>query len=242
MNKKTLEVLEFNKVLEYLSEYALSKSGALRCLNAHIFENVNTIKRELVLTSQARTIVNNALNIPLENIYDIEKSLEDSKKKIRLNEEEIVNIAKTLRTSRLMRNFLSSISKDFFELSQMKEVLFANKELEDKIFAVFTPSLTVKEDASINLKRLYQILRDTNSNIKACVSSLLQNNEFVSNLQDTIYTQREGRTVFPVKAECKNKVAGIVHDISQSSQTFFIEPDILVGLNNKLRQTEIEIN
>ena len=60
-------------------------------------------------------------------------------------------------------------------------------------------------------------------------------------LQDTIYTQRDGRTVFQVKAECKNKVSGIVHDISQSSQTYFIEPEILVGLNNKIRQTEAEI-
>ncbi|MCD7779235.1 MAG: hypothetical protein LUH05_01015, partial [Candidatus Gastranaerophilales bacterium] len=242
MNIKTLEVLEFDKVLNYLSEYALSKPGSERCLNAHIFEDVNTIKKELTLTSQARIIINNALNVPIDNIYDIEKSLEDSKKKVRLNEGEIINIAKTLRTSRLMRNFLESISKDFFELAEMRNTLFVNKELEDKIFSVFTPSLTVKEDASPELKRLYQTLRDTNSNVKTCVSSLLQNNDFTSNLQDTIYTQRDGRTVFQVKAECKNKVPGIVHDISQSNQTFFIEPEILVGLNNKIRQTEIEIN
>ncbi len=242
MNEKTLEALEFDKVLLYLSGFAVSKPGSERCINAKIFENVNTIKNELILTSQARIIVNNALNVPLENIYDIQKSLEDAKKKIRLNEEEIINIARTLRTSRLMRNFLDSISKDFFELSEMKNALFANKELEDKIFSIFTPSLTVKEDASPELKRLYQTLRDTNSNVKTCVSSLLQNSDFTSNLQDTIYTQRDGRTVFQVKAECKNKVTGIIHDISQSSQTFFIEPEILVGLNNKIRQTEIEIN
>ena len=241
MDIKTIEVLEFDKVLKYLSEYALSDLGKQRCLNTLIYEDFNTITYELILTSQARTIINNALNVPLDNIFDIDKSLEDAKKKLRLNENEIINIAYTLRTSRLMRNFLESISKDYIELSEFKNNLYVNKELEDKIFNTFTPALTVKEDATVELKRLYQTLRDTNSNVKTCVTSLLQNPDFVSNLQDTIYTQRDGRTVFQVKAECKNKVSGIVHDISQSSQTFFIEPEILVGLNNKIRQTEVEI-
>lgn len=242
MNNKSAEILEFDKVLTYLSEYAISKLGIQRCLNTTVFENVNTIKHELLLTSQARKIINDAINVPLENIYDIEKSLTDAKKKLRLNEEEIVDIARTLRTSRLMRNFLDSISKDYFELSEMKNTLYANKELEDRIFNTFTPAFTVKEDATPELKRLHQTLRDTTANVRTCVSSLLQNSDFTSNLQDTIYTQRDGRTVFQVKAECKNKVAGIVHDISQSNQTFFIEPEILVGLNNKIRETEAQIH
>lgn len=241
MSKNTSEILEFDKVLTYLSEHAISKLGRRRCLNANIFDNVTTIKNELLLTSQAKIIVNNALNIPLENIYDIEASLEDAKKKLRLKEEELIYIARTLRTSRLMKNFLDSISKDFFELSELKNTLFANKELEDKIFNTFTPTMTVKEDATSELKSLYQTLRDTKSNVKTCVNSLMQNPDFTQNLQDTICTQRDGRTVFQVKSECKNKVSGIVHDVSQSNQTYFIEPEILVGLNNKIRQTEAEI-
>ena len=241
MDIKTIEVLEFDKILKYLSEYALSDLGKQRCLNALIYDDFNTIIHELILTSQARTIINNALNVPLDNIFDIEKSIEDAKKKLRLNEDEIINVAYTLRTSRLMKNFLDNISKDYFEISEFKNNLYVNKELEDKIFDTFTPALTVKEDATVDLKRLYQTLKDTNTNVRTCVTSLLQNSDFVSNLQDTIYTQRDGRTVFQVKAECKNKVSGIVHDISQSSQTFFIEPEILVGLNNKIRQTEVEI-
>ena len=141
-----------------------------------------------------------------------------------------------------MRNFLDSVSKDFSELAEFKNILYANKEFEDKIFNTFTPSYTVKEDATPELKRLYQMLRDTNANVKSCISSLLQNSDFTANLQDTVYTQRDGRTVFQVKAECKNKVSGIVHDVSQSNQTFFVEPEILVGLNNKVREIEVQIH
>ncbi len=242
MSKTINEILEFDKVLSYLSRFALSDLGKERCLRASIFDDINTIKYELKLTTQARLLVNNAVNIPLDNIYDIEKSLNDAKKHIRLSEEEIMSIAQTLRTSRLMRNFLDCISKDYIELSQLKNSLFANKELEDSIFNTFTPSLKVKEDATIELKSLYQTLRDTSANVKVCVNSLLQNSEFVTNLQDTVYTQREGRTVFQVKAECKNKVTGIIHDVSASNQTYFIEPEILVSLDNKIRETEVQIH
>lgn len=242
MSKKAEEILELDKVLEYLSKYALSNLGAKRCREARIFNDVDKIKSELELTTQARLIINAALNIPLDNVYDIEKSLNDAKKQIRLEEEEIVNIARTLRTSRLTAGFLSSVSKEFPLLSSQKEALYIDKELEDRIFNTFTPAFTVKEDATPELKSLYQTLRDTNSNVKACISTLLQNSDFASNLQDTIYTERDGRTVFQVKAECKNKVAGIVHDVSNSNQTFFIEPEILVGLNNKIREIEVQIN
>ncbi len=242
MAKSTFQILELDKVLEYLSAFAISSLGAQRCRNAQIYEDVNTIKKELLITSQARDIVNKAINIPLDNIYDIEKSLEDAQKHIRLGEEEIVNTARMLRTSRLMKNFTETYAKDYSELCELSVNLYTDKELEDRIFNTFTPSLTVKEDATAELKRLYQTLRDTNANVKTCVSSLLQNSDFTSNLQDSVYTQRDGRTVFQVKAECKNKVSGIVHDVSASNQTFFIEPEILVGLNNKIRETEAQIH
>ena len=242
MVKKITEILEFDRVLNYLSSYAVSELGAKRCIDAVIFDDKAIIEYELQLTTEARNIINNALNVPLDKIFDIEKSLNDAKKHLRLSEEEIVNIACTLRTSRLMNNFLQSIKKEYPLLSEKNKILFVDKELEDKIFDTFTPSFQVKEDATNELKGLYQSLRDTSSNVKVCISSLLQNSDFTSNLQDTIYTERNGRTVFQVKAECKNKIAGIVHDVSNSNQTFFIEPEILVGLNNKIREIEIKIN
>lgn len=241
MQNKSALTLEFDKILTYLSEYAISELGKKRCLDAVIFDNAETIKNELTVTTQARTILNDALNVPLDNIFDIEKSLYDAAKKLCLREDEIVDVAKNIQTSRLMRNFLDSVSKDFPELSAFKENLFACKELEDKIFNTFTPAYTVKEDATPELKGLFQSLRDTNVNVRTCVNSLLQNSDFTDNLQDTIYTHRDGRTVFQVKADCKNKVSGIVHDVSQTGQTFFIEPEVLVGLNNKIREIEIQI-
>ena len=120
--------------------------------------------------------------------------------------------------------------------------MYTDKEFEDRIFSTFDADLNVSDNASVELKRLRNSYKSTKDNLKSAISKLLGDDSFVLHLQDTIYTTREGRTVFQVKATDKNKVAGIVHDISASNQTYFIEPSSLVPLNNKLRQIEIEIN
>ncbi len=239
--KSCEELLEFDKVLSFLSDYAVSELGKERCLNAQIFEDKNKIEYEILLTTQARRAYDNADIPPLQDIKDVYKFLEDSKKHLRLSELEIFSIAEVIKTSRLVKNYLDKLAADFCQLSSLGEILFVDKELEDKIFDTFDSSMNVKYNASPELKKLNHSLKDTQTNIKKTISSLLSNSSFVLNLQDTVYTQREGRTVFQVKAECKNKVGGIVHDVSASNQTFFIEPKELVGLNNKVRELEVQI-
>lgn len=240
--KSYQQILEFDKVLNYLSECATSNLAKKRCLDSKVFEDVNKIKLELELTTQARKVLDSGILYPLEDIKDIYSSLKDAKKQLRLSEVEIYQVADVMRTARLVRNYLDKFSTEYMELSQLKDSLFVDKELEDKIFDTFDSSMQVKETASAELKRLHNSLKDTYVNIKSTISSLLSNTSFVSNLQDTVYTQRDGRTVFQVKAECKNKIAGIVHDVSASNQTYFIEPKELVGLNNKIRELEAKIN
>lgn len=240
--KSHSQILEFDKVLQYLSECATSNLAKKRCLKSEIFDDPNKIKLELDLTTQARKALDSGSLYPLEDIKDILASLNDAKKQLRLSEVEIYQIADVMRTARLVRNYLDKFSGEYSELSQLKDSLFVDKELEDKILDTIDSTMNVKETATKELKSLHQSLRDTYANIKRTISGLLSNTSFVSNLQDTVYTQREGRTVFQVKAECKNKIAGIVHDVSASSQTYFIEPKELVGLNNKVRELEAQIN
>ena len=239
--KTAVELLEFDKVLSYLSECAISELGKHRCIKAQMFQGKDEIIRELTLTNQARKAYDNAEIPPIEDIRDVYKSLDDSKRHLRLSEVEIYSIADVIRTSRVVKNYLDKLGDDYRELSLLKDKLFVNKELEDKVFNTFDSSMKVKDNASSELKRLNHSLKDTLSNIKKTISSLLSNTSFVSNLQDTVYTQRDGRTVFQVKAESKNKVGGIVHDVSASNQTFFIEPKELVGLNNRVRELEVLI-
>ena len=241
MFEKSTEILEYDKVLTYLSEFAVSEVGKKRCLSAEIYSDFDKIEYELLMTTQARRVYDLGENIPLNSISDIVNSLNDAKSGLRLSEEEIYAVAQTLRTSRVVRNFICALSDDFFLLKSTFNSLFVNKELEDEIFDTFDSSIKVKENATAELKRLWQVFRDTEQNIKHTASKLLQDSDFNSNLSESIYTQRDGRGVFAVKAECKNKVQGIVHDVSATNRTYFIEPKEIVALNNKLRETEVLI-
>ncbi len=239
--EKAYKILEFDKVLEYLSEHAVSELGKERCLAASVFDDIYKIKHEITLTTQARRVYDLGFGLPILDIKDISDSLDALKSKVTLATEEIYNVADILRTSRLTNKFLSKFEEEFPELSSQSESLYINKELEDKVFDIFDSALNIKESASKELKNLYNSLRDTNKNIKNKISSLLSNSTFSSYLRDSVYTQRDGRTVFPVKAECKNKIQGIVHDVSASNQTYFIEPKELSELHNKVRELEVLI-
>lgn len=237
---KHAQSLEFDKVLENLANFAISTLGKQKCQNAPIYDKKAQIQYQLELTSEAKKIFDDAGNFscfPLEFLCD-SQSLLDSK---RLGAGDIIDLAKNLRTSRLVKNFISK-EENCPNLKGFLLNLYTDKEFEDRIFSTFDADLNVSDNASVELKRLRNSYKSTKDNLKSAISKLLGDDSFVLHLQDTIYTTREGRTVFQVKATDKNKVAGIVHDISASNQTYFIEPSSLVPLNNKLRQIEIEIN
>ena len=157
-------------------------------------------------------------------------------------EEELNDIAKTMKSSRLLKRFIIDNSEDEFIIKDLAGRLVADKELEDKIFDTFDESLRIKQNATPELKGLYSSLKDTEQNIRDQIQTLMNNPNFSKYLQDNIYTQRDDRIVFQVMASNKTKVPGIVHDVSSSAKTFYIEPAQLVPLNNKIREVKSKIH
>lgn len=240
--EKTFKLLEFDKVLDYVSQFAISLLGKQNCKQAVVYKNKSDINRELNFTSEARVLLNKCIEPPLEVFSDITNLLSDAKKGLALDAKELLEIANVLKLVRLMHNYLEKNVSYATELNaNFLEALKINKELEDKIFDTFDSECNVKDSASTVLKSLRASLRDTEQNLKIEVARLLSSSTFVNNLQDTLWTTRDDRVVFQVKAECKSKVGGIVHDTSASGQTFFIEPKSLVALNNKIREVKVSI-
>ena len=239
---KTLLTIEFDKVLEILAAFASSSPGKLRCLNTLPSNDIGEIKLNQKLTTQAQNAYRlSAADFPVGNIQDITEILSLLKNKITLSVEDIKKLFDVIVSARKCLAFLNKYADGKNELLLFTKRLFHLKETEEKIEQIFDTSWNIRETASLELKSLYQSQRDFRENLKNTVDELLKNSAFVSYLQDTVYTQRDNRVVFQVRAEAKNKVRGIVHDISQSGQTYFIEPEQIVGLNNKLRELEIEI-
>ncbi len=237
---KYLRSLEFDKVLEILSECANTPLGKAKCLELRPFSNKTTIEKELNFVTEAKRLCDDAGNsgaIPVNFIADAKNILTAQ----RLGAQDIWDLAKTLQTSRITKTFLQKNEGAKLLREEFLGKLISEKALEDEVFWIFNSDLTVKDTASSELKRLKNALNDTQDNLKILISGLLSNSDFVSHLQDTVYTKRDDRTVFQVKASDKSKVTGIVHDVSASNQTFFIEPEVLIPLHNRIRQIESEI-
>ncbi len=229
--------LEFDKVLLSISKYALNSQSKNEILNQEIYNKKAQIEYELDLVNEAKNIINQTASGSLvEDFLDCNKIFKQNF----LSSEEIIELAKILRYSRLTKNQISK----FDEAKNLNEIiknLYIDKNFEDKIFNTFDKELNVVDSASDTLKSLRNSYKDNKENLKNAINQLLQNHSFLDNLQDSVVSLRDNRPVFQVKASCKNKVSGIVHDISSTNLTYFIEPSQLVPYSNKLKQIEIEI-
>lgn len=242
--EKSLKALEFDKALEKLALFAKLKQSKKLCLETSLYSDVSQVQSQINFTKEAKVILDTALDLPLGHVIRVEDIIKSTISSY-LKEEEILDVAKTIRTSRHVKNFLRENSDQEGLLNSLAYGLFSDKELEDKIFDTFENpdfgNLKIKQDATAELKSLYNYLIDTEKNLKARVNELLNNPEFSKHLQEQIYTTRDERIVFQVRASSKSKVDGIMHDVSASNQTFYIEPKQLVALNNKIRELKSKI-
>lgn len=238
---KSLISLEYDKVLVELAKFAKTNQSRELCYDLLPFDSVEKIKSEIVFTREAKQILDMPSDIPVEFVADV-AAIQRNSMTSYLTETELVDIAKTMRTSRIVKNFLNENTTPDAKLRGLSENLISEKEIEDRIFDTFDSDLQIKKDATPELKGLFASLRETEKSLKSKVSDLLNSSEFTKHLQETIYTTRDDRIVFQVKAPSKNKVKGIVHDVSATSKTFYIEPECLVPINNKIRELQSHIH
>ena len=236
--QKSQKALEYDKILKEVSAYAKTAQSKKLCLDLTPFVKTEDIQIELSYTKEAKSVLDMAKDIPIEYIRNFsELKLQHGY----FNEEELTDIAKSMRTFRLVRNFIRENLPYETALAKLAEDVYSDKELEDKIFDTFDNNNTVKRTASPELAGLYSSLSDTETALKEKVQSLINSAEFQSHLQENIYTMRDDRIVFQVKASDKSKVPGIVHDVSATNKTFYIEPASIVPMNNKIRELKSKI-
>lgn len=241
ITSKSNSILEFDKIKEELSKFAKFEQSRALCLKASAYNDIDQIQKQLQYTKEAKKILDYAKDTPMEFIAFMAKIRSNCAVSY-LSEEELIDIAKTMKSSRLLKRFILENTEDNSLLNNLARNLVSNKEVEDRIFETFDENLRIRQNATPELKGLYSSLKDTEQNIRNTVQSLLNNTDFTKYLQQNIYTQRDERIVFQVMASNKTKVPGIVHDVSASSKTFYIEPAQLVPLNNKIREIKSKIH
>ncbi len=236
--QKSQKALEYDKIMAELAAFAKTEQSRKMCLELTPFVRFDDIEQQIKYTREAKDVLDLARDIPIEKIQNFSKLKEKNEYFV---EEELVDIAKTMRVSRLVRNFLKENLVFDSGLNVLAENLYSNKALEDKIFDTFDDNYLVRQDANPELKGLYSSLKDTETALKQRVQELLNSPDFQTHLQENIYTMRDDRIVFQVKASSKSKVSGIVHDVSATNRTFYIEPAQIVPINNKIREVKSKI-
>lgn len=148
---------------------------------------------------------------------------------------ELLRIAETLRIIRSLREWKNKSAGMDTSLDDLFSSLCANKFLEDKITSCIIAEDEFSDNASPVLYDIRRKIRTASSKAREVLDKIIHSTTFQKYLQDTIVTQRDGRYVVPVKAECRGNVPGLVHDSSSSGATVFIEPMGVVQANNDIR-------
>ena len=242
---RAVKILEFDKILEMLSELASTEGAKKRALSLLPSSNIETVKRRQIYTADAKNMSGIKGAPSFNNIPDILDTVEKAEKNSILSPREILDVASVLHTARLLLEYIHTDAIKPCQLSVIFEALVPNKSLEASIYKAIIGEDLISDDASPALADIRRRIRYQTNRIREVLQSYVTG-ERAKHLREAIITMRNGRYVLPVKTENKNEIKGLIHDTSGSGATLFIEPIAVVEANNELRtlfgeeQTEIE--
>ena len=239
MKSKALRTLEYNKIIELLVQQATSEPAKKELSKLKPMTNRGDILDGLAETSEAVDVIVRKGSLPLGQIYDIEDHLYFVKKGGTLTMRQLLHILYNMKVTSNVITFLKSDLPQLPILDGIREILVTFPRLIEKIDMSIISEDEMSDNASSELKNIRRAMARQNDAIKNRLNHILNSQDNRTYLQDAIVTMRDGRYVIPVKAEHRGKFPGIVHDQSQTGATIFIEPQVIVNLNNELRELEL---
>lgn len=244
--EKSLNILELPTVLEMLAAEAVTDGGREACFKLRPSADRLEVKNRLAETSAAKEMMVVRGSPSLSGIKDIRPSLSRADLGGSLNTIELLNIASVLQCARLVKGYTSDDKLGKSCIDHLFAALHANRFLEEKITGSIVGEDEIADSASSELANIRRKIRAAGARVRDCLQKIISSPSYAKVLQEPIITMRSDRFVVPVKAECKGAIPGLVHDISASGATLFIEPMAAVKANNELRElaakekTEIE--
>ncbi|NMA67137.1 MAG: endonuclease MutS2, partial [Clostridiaceae bacterium] len=249
MNDRTLRVLEFDKILNKLQERTASSLGRIFIEELRPVSDFSEVETRLKETTDAVAYLWRKGSAPFGGIHDISSSLKRVEIGSVLSISELLKVGDTLRCARILRRFLTSDVPSDWEDNMVYGMacqLSVFKNVENDISDAIISEEEISDRASPQLFAIRKSIRQKQDSIKEKLSSIIRSAEYRKIMQDAVVTLRADRYVIPVKQEHKNQVPGLVHDISSSGATVFIEPLSVVEANNEIKalilkeQQEIE--
>ena len=237
--EKSLLKLELDQVLEQLAQCAGSQEGKAACLQIRPVSDLEDVQALLDETTAASDLCTRKGNPVFGDVHEVSASLERADRGGSLQPAELLRIAGILRCARNIKGYVSE-DDPATVLDPLFQALTPNKYLEDRIFGAILSEEEIADNASAALSDIRRHMRIQAGKIKDGLQKIISSPAYSKYLRDPIITIRGGRYVVPVKSEHKGDVPGLVHDVSATGSTYFVEPMSAVNANNALRELEIK--
>lgn len=241
MNSKSLQTLEYNKIINKLADFASSESAKEMCINLVPMDNLNMIKEAQTATSDAVSRLWKKGSISFSGIRNIKASLKRLEIGSTLGTGELLNISSVLKVALRVKNWGRTDDENVTDdsLSNMFNGLEPLSKLNNEIERCILSEEEISDDASPELKSIRRQIKLANDQIHSHLNSMINSSSTRTYLQEYVITMRNGRYCIPVKQEYRNQVPGMVHDQSSTGSTVFIEPMSVVKLNNDIKELMI---
>ena len=236
---KSLAKLELPAVLEQLAACAGSQGGKEACLKLRPASDLEEVEFMLAQTTAASDLCTRKGNPVFDDVSDVSASLERADRGGSLQPVELLCIARVLRSARNIKSYTAEDDQPTV-LDSLFGALTPNKYLEDRIFGAILSEEEIADTASPALADIRRHMRVQAGKIRDSLQKIISSPTYAKVLREPIITIRQGRYVVPVKSECKNEIPGLVHDVSATGATYFVEPMSAVNANNALRELELK--
>ena len=246
MLDKNLKRLEFDKILENLSNFSITTKGKDKALNLHPSSVQSEVELNLIQTDLALNLIYRKGNPPIDNFNDIEIALKNLESGNCISAKSLLDIAIVLKISRDLHEYL--YNDDSFDLTDYNLLcdifsgLYSNKNIETKIFNSIIDENNIADNASPALNKLRKNRKNLEQEIRSKLANFIHSSVHSKYLMDNIITIRNDRFVLPIKEEFRDKVPGSILDISSSGSTLYIEPNFIYDLNTKINNIKFEEN
>lgn len=238
--EKDLQRIEFEKVLEMLSNEAASEAAKRAIKDIVPADDLNTVKM-LILETFAAYNLSIKLDLPsFSGIFPIENIINRACSGAVLQKREFLDLLSTLRTIRCLKDWKDSCICEETVLDEKFDKIVANKYLEKKISDIIISESEISDNASNELFEIRRKIKSIHHKIRKDLEKLVNSNEYKKYLTDSVVTNRLGRFVVQVKSEHRSEIKGLVQGVSGSGSTLFIEPMGVVEQNNNINELKIE--
>ena len=226
------QTFEFNKILDEIASLTKTERGKELVLSLSFQTERNKIQEDLDELNEMMTFIYRYSNLPIEASKYLLKIIEMGKKTAILTPNDFYFILSDIVTSNKILEVFKKYEENFPLLKARVDHFVDLSSLEKEIKRIITPSLTLSDNATPELKEIRRDIKNLEANLHSKLGSIVY--KYSEYLSDSNLTIRDGHFVLPVKTSYKNKILGLVYDVSDSGNTTFIEPLEIVQLNNDI--------